>query len=104
VGYDQWDGIERSSQERPFVCPHHLCGRECYPKGCINFICNICAPILQVNKADPSTLLVHSKIYEIADKNAVTSLKDLARSKFAPLCMDLWDEEVFAQAAEHAPR
>ncbi|KAI4614133.1 hypothetical protein J4E80_006824 [Alternaria sp. BMP 0032] len=69
---------------------------------CVNFVCEICAPILEGTETNRTTLLVHSKMYEIADKYDVNGLKDLARTKFSALCAIFWDKDVFAQAAEHA--
>ncbi|KAI4667132.1 uncharacterized protein J4E79_001816 [Alternaria viburni] len=47
-------------------------------------------------------LLLHAKMYEMGDKYDVKGLKDLARIKFTSICAPLWDDEVFAEAAEHA--
>ncbi|KAI4664486.1 uncharacterized protein J4E88_010738 [Alternaria novae-zelandiae] len=45
--------------------------------------------------------LLHTKIYEIADKYEVKGLKDLAREKFKRSCEQFWDNDVFAVAAHH---
>ncbi|KAH6864950.1 hypothetical protein BKA58DRAFT_431522 [Alternaria rosae] len=82
------------------ICPHHYC-TNC-AGTCVNFVCGICAPILGGTEINRAILLVHSKIYEIADKYDVNGLKDLARTKFSSLCALLWNGDVFAQAAEHA--
>lgn len=82
------------------ICPHHYC-TNCNGT-CVNFVCGICAPILEGTEINRTTLLVHSKMYEIADKYDVNGLKDLARTNFSALCAIFWDKDVFAQAAEHA--
>lgn len=41
-------------------------------------------------------------MYEMGDKYDVKGLKDLARIKFTSICAPLWNDEVFAEAAEHA--
>ncbi|CAI9629748.1 unnamed protein product [Alternaria burnsii] len=80
-------------------CQHHRCVTN---KQLANFTCAICIPILEAGKADPKMLLVHSKMYAIGDKYDVAGLKQLARTKFSIVCMSLWNDEAFVQAAEHA--
>ena len=56
---------------------------------------------MEGEKIDPKLLLLHPKMYAIGDKYDVAGLKELARTKFSPVCMSLWNEEGFAQVVEH---
>jgi hypothetical protein len=51
------------------VCPHHSCGFYC-DDDCFDFICERCS-----SDWPAPELLLHSKMYKISDKYAVTSLK-----------------------------
>lgn len=79
------------------VCPHHHCGRQCN-YNCTEFICDKCTTI----EGDVTQLLLHAKMYEMADKYDVVGLKALSKEKFQWACLKFWDEPEFAQAAYHA--
>ena len=95
----------------PMVCPHHRChyneagyflgaGTGC----CANFTCDKCevdTAVLPSLHGGEYQLLLHVKMYEIADKYEVRGLKDLAREKFQRSCKQFWDNDVFAVAAHH---
>lgn len=49
----------------------------------------------------PKDLLVHAKLYAVAEKYGVAGLKDLARLKFALTCNLFWDSPDFAIAARY---
>lgn len=51
---------------------------------------------------DTTQLLVHAKLYEVADKYGVPGLKDLSSDKFRSACDLFWPDEQFAIAAEYA--
>ncbi|KAH7091573.1 hypothetical protein FB567DRAFT_558421 [Paraphoma chrysanthemicola] len=89
----------RSYPNERFICPHHQCGNEC-EWNCNLFTCNKCTRIKVHGPADQ--LLLHSKMYEIADKYDVKGLKDLARVKFEGSCATFWDDSLFSAAAHHA--
>jgi hypothetical protein len=88
------------------VCHHHQCGRNDCDTDCVDFVCEICCPRwnLPVPPAPPESveLLVHAKMYEVADKYEVDALKELAREKFAWACGVYWNSEYFAPAAHYA--
>ncbi|KAH7081227.1 hypothetical protein BKA63DRAFT_405963 [Paraphoma chrysanthemicola] len=88
-----------SSTNQRYICPHHRCGNEC-EYNCHLFICNKCTRIKINGPADQ--LLLHSKMYEIADKYDVKGLKDLARVKFEGSCATFWNDSLFSAAAHHA--
>lgn len=48
-----------------------------------------------------SQLLIHTKMYEMADKYEVVGLKELAKEKFSRSCMHFWDTSDFPVAANH---
>ena len=82
------------------VCQHHTCGTDCEYE-CVAFICRTCKPITgeASNKAD--ALLIHAKMYELADKYSITDLKDLVKEKFQLACQLWWDTPTFANAAHY---
>ena len=49
----------------------------------------------------PEDLLLHAKMYAVAEKYGVKGLKDLIRSKFALACKLFWDSEAFGIAARY---
>ncbi|KAJ4359155.1 hypothetical protein N0V95_002407 [Ascochyta clinopodiicola] len=53
-------------------------------------------------KEDASQFLLHSQMYEIADKYDIAALKELAQSKFSYACRHWWNTEYFTPAAHHA--
>jgi hypothetical protein len=98
------------------LCSHHTCSNNC-DSDCVNFECTLCAStsIRTASSTASSTtttlppaeggrtqLLLHTKIYEIADKYDVHGLKDLAREKFLRASAEFWDSEEFAPAAHYA--
>jgi len=84
---------------RPQICPHHSCGIKC-TYTCSGFTCKICS--LPALTGPSSQLLVHAKIYEVADKYDVVGLKQLAREKFSRGCKHFWNTPDFHIAATHA--
>ncbi|KAI4640059.1 hypothetical protein J4E93_008859 [Alternaria ventricosa] len=83
------------------VCHHHICQYATCDEKCVNFICEYCTKHL-LPEGDATQLLLHTTIYEIADKYDVTGLKLLAKEKFSRSCEAFWDTEHLATAAEHA--
>jgi hypothetical protein len=89
------------------LCQHHTCGSNC-GMNCREFTCRHCdpgsapAPIHPPAQGGASQLLLHAKLYEIADKYDVHGLKELAREKFLRACTQFWSSEVFAPAAHYA--
>ncbi|KAL1794346.1 hypothetical protein ACET3X_007767 [Alternaria dauci] len=93
-----------------YICPHHECdqyhgsttGANCYYQ-CPDSNCNECNPpnpLPSLNgKADQ--LLLHAKMYEIADKYDVVGLKDLVIEKFHRACIHFWNDDKFSVAAHH---
>ena len=66
-------------------------------------VCNIhCPAIVPGPDEGPEQLLRHSEMYEIGDKYDVPGLKELASEKFSRACSIYWDDDAFAEAAEHA--
>ena len=89
------------------ICEHHSCGYDCN-EDCRNYICDLCyqpdptpSPTLGPTPGSEQ-LLIHAKMYEIADKYHVVGLKELAMEKFRRACQDNWHEPGFAVAAYHA--
>ncbi|KAI4633805.1 uncharacterized protein J4E87_000971 [Alternaria ethzedia] len=71
---------------------------------CAHFTCDKCevdTAVLPSLNGREYQLLLHVKMYEIADKYEVRGLKDLAREKFQRSCKQFWDSDVFAVAAHH---
>lgn len=84
----------------PSVCPHHCCTSFRCEENCRDFVCVECTGAHTHN--DPADLLLHAKMYEIADKYDISGLKMLAREKFRRSCVQYWDNEVFVPAFEYA--
>jgi hypothetical protein len=86
------------------VCPHHQCNKNTCRESCVDFICTICCPAIVLPPAEghASQLLLHAKMYEIADKYDVDGLKELVCEKFFRACALYWDDEHFAPAAYYA--
>jgi hypothetical protein len=47
-------------------------------------------------------MLLHAKVYEVADKYDVAGLKELSREKFMLACNIHWNSDQFSVAAEYA--
>jgi hypothetical protein len=88
------------------VCHHHQCGRDGCDTDCVDFVCQICCPNWNLPvppaPAESVELLLHAKMYEIADKYEVDGLKELAQEKFAWACGVYWHSKYFAPAAHYA--
>jgi hypothetical protein len=82
------------------VCPHHICGSYVPGVPGIDFICDKCTRPKPAGSVDH--LLIHAKMYEIADKYDVVGLKELAREKFWIGCNTFWDDDAFPTAAHYA--
>ncbi|CAI6302774.1 unnamed protein product [Periconia digitata] len=90
------------------VCPHHTCrksgvwyafsGKSRMPGDISGFTCEQCDR--SQSKADD--LLIHAKLYEIADKYDIQGLKELVTEKFEEACTLSWNTKSFPLAAHHA--
>ncbi|CAN9419816.1 unnamed protein product [Alternaria alternata] len=72
--------------------------------NCRNFNCKECnnpEPSIPPPNSESDQLLLHAKMYEIADKYDAVGLKDLAIEKFKWACQYLWDDDKFSIAADH---
>ncbi|KAH7091579.1 hypothetical protein FB567DRAFT_546290 [Paraphoma chrysanthemicola] len=96
-------------QSRPCqmeLCAHHTCEVNC-ANCCLRFTCQICSETptyrpAAVPEGGPAQLLLHAKVYKVADKYDISSLKELAKDKFSRACYVYWmKEQDFADAAEH---
>jgi len=85
--------------EQRYVCPHHTCLANC-GANCKDFMCSECTR--SITKGNSEHLLIHAKMYEIADKYDVVGLKDLAKEKFKLACAASWNDDAFSIAAHHA--
>jgi hypothetical protein len=85
-----------SSQHRR-VCLHHYCGIQCN-FTCTDFVCDQCITV----EGDANQLLIHTQMYEMADKYDVVGLKALSEEKFRLACVRFWNHAEFARAAYHA--
>jgi hypothetical protein len=85
---------------QPDLCPHHTCRLDC-AKSCVKFVCKECTAA-QPPDADGTQLLLHAKVYEIADKYDVPTLRKLACEKFERACRIYWNDAQFLVAAAHA--
>jgi hypothetical protein len=92
------------------ICPHHTCSHDVffrtgsYNRCCSNFDCGICnppAPPLPLLNGTSDQLLLHAKMYEIAEKYDVGGLKELVIEKFSRACEHFWDDAKFSVAAYH---
>lgn len=79
------------------VCPHHYCGSECR-YDCNGFICNDCITVT----GDADQLIIHAKMYEMAEKYEISGLKSLCIEKYTRACAKFWDDVKFAESAYHA--
>lgn len=75
-------------------CTRDICGKDCHVT-CDKFICLQCFPPAYEH------LLIHSKMYECAEKYGVVGLKDVSKKNFETVCGLAWDKAVFAKAATH---
>ncbi|KAI4622193.1 hypothetical protein J4E83_004933 [Alternaria metachromatica] len=78
---------------------------ECH-HTCRGFTCGLCyvaptAPTALPIPGSPTQLMVHAKLYEIADKYDVVGLKELVIEKFKRACHSFWNDPSFAAAAHH---
>lgn len=80
------------------LCPPHRCGTNCF-YGCVGFECRQCSPVVN---GTAEQLVIHAKMYEIADKYEVVGLKDLAKEKFSRACLKFWNNANFPVAADYA--
>ncbi|KAL6703611.1 hypothetical protein ACN47E_009471 [Coniothyrium glycines] len=98
--------------EEPYVCPHHYCYNTDYSYsndtktcsyGCKSFTCEKCYRVTlpEVN-GNSEQMLLHAKMYELADKYDVIGLKVLAKEKFERACGHFWNASCFGTAAHHA--
>jgi len=83
------------------VYHHHMCLPDTCMEQCVRFICKECTKT-QPPEDDATQLLLHTSMYQSADKYDVAGLKLLAKEKFSRSCEAFWDTEQFATAAEHA--
>lgn len=93
-------------------CKHHNCSWDCFGSSkCSKWICEVCCPpaldssektVFTAPEGSPEQLLLHSKLYTIADKYDVPGLKNLAHRKFYYGCKAFGTEKQFVVAAEHA--
>lgn len=92
---DNWNNLDCRAE----LCEHHQCYSNC---DCdyLGYICEECHP--KPPAAGPEQLLVHTKVYEIADKYNVVELKDPAKVKYRIACQHYWSEPSFAVSALHA--
>ncbi|KAF2107103.1 hypothetical protein BDV96DRAFT_309347 [Lophiotrema nucula] len=88
-------------------CQHHRCGLHCN-WDCFGFVCrqyhpsSNAGPTNTANGGCAEQLLLHAKMYAVADKYQVVGLKDLAKEKFERACKQFWNsEDHFITAAEH---
>jgi hypothetical protein len=82
------------------VCPHHACLPDTCREACDKFICYICtAPVPLAGGA--SQLVLHAKLYSIADKYIIPSLTKLSQEKFERACATHWEDDAFVSAADH---
>ncbi|KAF1953420.1 hypothetical protein CC80DRAFT_420445, partial [Byssothecium circinans] len=95
--------------EVPNRPPHDFLGHDytyafphTYP--CDKFVCTICLePIFGFPpEYDTGAMLLHSKVYEVAEKYQVTELKELAAKKFSLACGLHWEKDEFVDALRHA--
>jgi hypothetical protein len=84
------------------VCPHHTCNGKASKKASFN--CEECNPSttpLPSLNGNADQLLLHAKMYEIADKYDVVGLKQLVIEKFRRACQHFWNTDKFSVAAHH---
>jgi hypothetical protein len=83
------------------LCSHHTCGEDCM-NNCTGFTCEDCHRTAVPKVESATQLLIHTKVYELADKYDVAGLKDLVKVKFDRACYQFWSDPAFAAAAHYA--
>ncbi|PVI05401.1 hypothetical protein DM02DRAFT_686318 [Periconia macrospinosa] len=84
------------------VCPHHYCHKNpSYRDSGAHlkkkFSCESCI-VLRNPQGTEEALIVHAKLYEVADKYGVPNLKDYAAQRFNNACYVFWDSATFVKA------
>jgi hypothetical protein len=79
------------------ICSHYCCGDDCN-YDCVSFVCDVCC--LDVT-GDAEKLLVHAKLYEMADKYDIAGLRLLCIEKYKRACNNFWNDTKFAASAYH---
>ncbi|KAF2867321.1 hypothetical protein BDV95DRAFT_502708, partial [Massariosphaeria phaeospora] len=70
---------------------------------CSRFICEeCCPPPKHASTSSSDQLLLHAKMYKVAEKYSVTGLKLLAEEKFARAAAEYWNTADFITAAHYA--
>jgi hypothetical protein len=94
-----------SNNCKKVLCLHHACSWHCQCR-CRNFVCASCPP--ETRQPVPGTLqggedqlLLHAKLYSLADKYNVQGLQDLAKLKFDCASKVFWTSSIFGSVAEH---
>lgn len=83
------------------LCMHHICGTKC-SNNCSEFVCTHCTrPAKPEIEGTADELLLHAKMYKIADKYNVIGLKELVQDKFKRACAAFWGQDTFAVAGHH---
>lgn len=82
-----------------YLCPHHSCETHCNG-SCTNFNCQYCSS--ETLNFLAKGLLIHAKVYELADKYNIVGLKELSKGKFEIGCSAFWDTDTFPVAAQYA--
>ncbi|KAL1644810.1 hypothetical protein SLS61_008603 [Didymella pomorum] len=65
---------------------------------CAPWVCEICYYLVE---GEADQLVVHAKMYEIADNYDVAGLKNLCIEKNKRACFKSWDDPKFAESAHH---
>ncbi|KAF2823014.1 hypothetical protein CC86DRAFT_299958, partial [Ophiobolus disseminans] len=84
-----------------YNCPHHHCTDDTCGYKCVKFICQECVG-LQPLVGDATQLLLHSQMYQVADKYDIPQLFILSQEKFSRACQEYWDDAAFPITIEHA--
>jgi hypothetical protein len=70
------------------------------------FVCDTCCPPLGPERlvpvGGPDHMLLHSKLYSIAEKYDASGLKEVAKEKFSRACIAFGQKEDFISATQHA--
>jgi hypothetical protein len=82
------------------VCPHHHCLSNTCREECVRFICRTCTAPQPPTGGAPQ-LLIHSKLFAMAEKYDIPGLALLAQAKFARACESNSDTDDFITATEH---
>jgi len=70
--------------------------------NCNEFTCQTCdTERAYYPEGETGELLLHAKVYHLAQKYSVAELAGLARKKFTVACARFWGSDAFAIAAEH---